>query len=254
MLSYLRENSGSWIIKIILGLIIIIFAFFFGVGGFGPKNQGPVAMVNDQAITFEEYKDSYESMVRQIRLRFGDNYNEKILEQLNVKKSALDRLIEEKLVSTAAENFEVKVLDKELADSLNDLPYFQVDGKFDFDRYKNVLASNSMTPEMFELSQKNLLIQQKIKDFLFDTVIVSDMEALMWYKQVNTQVSINYLKFDPAQYTEINISSDDLKTYYDENKDKYQTDVKLKAEYLKFSSEDYKDTIKATEKELTQYY
>ena len=254
MLSYLRENSGSWIIKIILGLIIIIFAFFFGVGGFGPKNQGPVAMVNDQAITFEEYKDSYESMVRQIRLRFGDNYNEKILEQLNVKKSALDRLIEEKLVSTAAENFEVKVLDKELADSLNDLPYFQVDGKFDFDRYKNVLASNAMTPEMFELSQKKVLTQQKIKNLLFDTVIVSDMEALIWYKHLNTQVSINYLKFDPAQYTEVNPSEEDVKIYYDENKDKYKTDVKLKVEYLKFSSEDYKDTIKATEKELTQYY
>ncbi len=39
MLGFLRERSGSWIIKIILGLIIIIFAFFFGVGGFGPKGQ-----------------------------------------------------------------------------------------------------------------------------------------------------------------------------------------------------------------------
>ena len=254
MLSYLREQSGSWIIKIILGLIIIIFAFFFGVGGFGPKSQGPVAMVNDQAITFEEYKNSYESIVNQIRMRFGDNYNEKILEQFNVKKDALDRLIEEKLVSAAAESFEVKILNKELADSLNGLSYFQINGKFDFDRYKNVLASNAMTPEMFELSQKKSLTQQKIKNLLFDTVIVSDMEALMWYKHLNTQVSINYLKFDPAQYTEINPSGEDLKTYYDENKDKYQTDVKLKVEYLKFSSEDYKDAIKAAENELTQYY
>ena len=164
MLGYLRERSGSWIIKIILGFIIIIFAFFFGVGGFGPKGQGPVAMVNDQAISFEEYKQSYESIVEQYRTRLGDNYDPKILEQYNVKQNALDRLIEEKLVLIAAKNFGVKASGKEIADSLKELSFFQTDSIFDFDKYKKVLANNSMTPEMFELSQKKLITQQKIRN------------------------------------------------------------------------------------------
>ncbi len=254
MLGYLRERSGSWIIKIIRGFIIIIFAFFFGVGGFGPKGRGPVATVNDQAISFEEYKDSYESIVQQYRTRLGDNYDEKILEQLNVKKTALDRLIEERLVAIAAEKFKFKVLDKELADSVNGSSYFQTDGKFDFEKYKNILARNAMTPEMFEYSQKQLLTQQKVRNFLFDTVMVSDMEALKWYKYSNKKVSIDYLKFDPAKYTEIKPAMEDLKNYYDENKDQYKTDMQLNVEYLKFSPADYDDQVKTSDKELEQYY
>ncbi|MCK5542787.1 MAG: SurA N-terminal domain-containing protein [Desulfobacterales bacterium] len=254
MLGYLRERSGSWIIKIILGFIIIIFAFFFGVGGFGPKGQGPVAMVNDQAISFEEYKQSYESIVEQYRTRLGDNYDPKILEQYNVKQNALDRLIEEKLVLIAAKNFGVKASGKEIADSLKELSFFQTDSIFDFDKYKKVLANNSMTPEMFELSQKKLITQQKIRNLIFDTVIVSDMEALKWHKYLNTKVSINYIKFDPVAYTEINPSHEAVKNYYIDNRENYKTDVKLNVEYLKFSTEDYKEKIKTTNKELEEYY
>lgn len=254
MLGYLRERSGSWIIKIILGLIIIIFAFFFGVGGFGPKGRGPVAMVNDQPITFEEYKESYESIVSQIRTRMGDTYDEKILKQLNVKKTALDRLIEEKLVSFVADKLEVKVLNQELAESVNNSSFFQTDGNFDFEKYKSLLARNSMTPESFEYSQKGLLTQQKMRNLLFDTVIVSEIEALDWQKYSNTKVSINYLKIDPAQISNIQPSEDELNSYYNENKNDYKTDEKLKVEYLRFSPEDYKEKAIVDDKDIQQYY
>ena len=254
MLGYLRERSGSWIIKIILGLIIIIFAFFFGVGGFGPKGRGPVAMVNDQPITFEEYKESYESIVSQIRTRMGDTYDEKILKQLNVKKTALDRLIEEKLVSSVADKLEVKVLNQELAESVNNSSFFQTDGNFDFEKYKSLLARNSMTPESFEYSQKGLLTQQKMRNLLFDTVIVSEIEALDWQKYSNTKVSINYLKIDPAQISNIQPSEDELNSYYNENKNDYKTDEKLRVEYLRFSPEDYKEKAIVDDKDIQQYY
>ncbi|MCP3901084.1 MAG: peptidyl-prolyl cis-trans isomerase, partial [Desulfobacteraceae bacterium] len=254
MLGYLRERSGSWIIKIILGLIIIIFAFFFGVGGFGPKGQGPVAMVNDQAISFEEYKQSYELMVEQTRARFGANYDQKLLEQLNVKQNALQRLIEQRLLSIVAEEIGVKVIDNELADSLNEISFFKTDGKFDFKKYERVLANNAMSPEMFEYSQKKSLTQQKIQNLIFDTVIVTDLEAINWHRFNNTKVSINYVKLDPASYTEINPSEDEIKNFYNENKENYKTDVELIVEYLKFSTDDYKEKVKVTKSELEQYY
>ncbi len=254
MLGYLRERTGSWIIKIILGLIIIIFAFFFGVGGFGPKGQGPVAMVNDQAISFEEYKQSYELMVEQTRARFGENYDQKLLEQLNIKQNALNRLIEERLVVNVAEKMGVKVIDKELVVSLNEFSFFQTDGKFDFKKYERVLANNSMSPEMFEFSQKKSLTQQKIQNLIFDTVIISDLEALNWHKFNNTKVSINYVKFDPVSYTGVNPPTEQIKNFYNENKEKYKTDTQLIVEYLKFSTEDYKDKVKVTKSELEQYY
>ena len=36
MLRLMRENTGSWIIKIILGLIVLVFVFL-GMGSMGSK-------------------------------------------------------------------------------------------------------------------------------------------------------------------------------------------------------------------------
>lgn len=254
MLGYFREHTGSWIIKIILGLIIIIFAFFFGVGGFGPKGQGPVAIVNGKAISFEEYNRSYENIVQQYRSRYGENFDPKILEKGNVKQQAIDLLISERLVLKIAKDLGVRLLDQEVADSLTDISFFRTDGKFDFNKYEKVLANNSMTTEMFELSQKKELIQQKIQNLIFNTVIVSDMEVSEWYKFLNTKASINFIKFDPVDFTGIDPSQEEIKNYYNENKENYKTDAKLIVEYLKFSTDDYKDKIEVTQKEIEQYY
>jgi peptidyl-prolyl cis-trans isomerase D len=157
-------------------------------------------------------------------------------------------------VQTIANNLEMKLSDKEVADVLTDISFFKTDGKFDFNKYEKVLANNSMTPEMFEFSQKKSLIQQKIQNLIFDTVSVTDMEVIEWNKYLNTKVSINYIKFDPADYVGINPSQEEIKNYYKENKENYKTDAKLIVEYLKFSTEDYKDQIKVTKQELEQFY
>ncbi len=253
MLGYLRERSGSWIIKIILGFIIVIFAFFFGVGGFGPKSQGPVAMVNDQAISFEEYKQSYESLIQQKRSKAGDNYDA-ARDTANVKQDALNRLINEKLVLEAAETFGFKVSNKELADLLNEYTIFKENGKFDFNTYKRVLAANSMTPETFESIQRKSLKQRKVQDIILDMATITDMEALQWHKFLNTKVSIDYLKLDPDDFDNINPGPGEIEKFYNENKENYKTDERVVVQYLRFSGEDYKDKIKVTENELIQYY
>ena len=89
MLGYLRENTGNWIIKIFLGIIVIVFVFL-GVGSFGTKRNNSIATINDEPITMEEYQQAYKAIVDQMRARFGKNLNDDILKALNVKQQALD--------------------------------------------------------------------------------------------------------------------------------------------------------------------
>ena len=84
MLSYLRENTGNWIIKIFLGIIVIVFVFL-GVGSFGSKRGDSVATVDDEPITMKEYQQAYKSIVDQYRSQFGRELNEEMLKALNIK-------------------------------------------------------------------------------------------------------------------------------------------------------------------------
>ena len=253
MLRYLRENTGNWIIKIFLGIIVVVFVFL-GVGSFGSKRNDSIATINDEPITIKEFQQEYKIIVDQMRARFGKNLNDDILKALNVKQQALDSLIERKLILAQADKLEIIVSEKELQESLFSIKAFQKDGIFNLDQYKKVLSLNSLNPEIFEYNQLNSMRQQKVKDLVLSTVNVSDLEARDWYVFKNTKTAVDYLVFDPNDYSDISPDEEQIKTFYAENKDRYKSEPKLNAVYLKFSPEDYKDKIMVTDARIKDFY
>ena len=53
MLRLMRDYATSWMIKIILGAIVVVFVFW-GVGSFRNRKANIIASVNGDAITLEE--------------------------------------------------------------------------------------------------------------------------------------------------------------------------------------------------------
>jgi peptidyl-prolyl cis-trans isomerase D len=253
MLRYLRENTGNWVIKIFLGIIVVVFVFL-GVGSFGSKRNDSIATINDEPITIKEFQQEYKIIVDQMRARFGKNLNDDILKALNVKQQALDSLIERKLILAQADKLEIIVSEKELQESLFSIKAFQKDGIFNLDQYKKVLSLNSLNPEIFEYNQLNSMRQQKVKDLVLSTVNVSDLEARDWYVFKNTKTAVDYLVFDPKDYSDISPDEEQIKTFYAGNKDRYKSEPKLNAVYLKFSPEDYKDKVMVTDARIKDFY
>ena len=81
MLRSMRKNASSLFIKIILGIIVVVF-IFLGVGSRDSKKLSRVAVVNDDVVTIEEYQDVYHNLIEGLRQRFGNNLNDEILSSL----------------------------------------------------------------------------------------------------------------------------------------------------------------------------
>lgn len=253
MLRYMRENTGNWIIKFFLGIIVLVFVFF-GVGSMNNSRNNTVASVNDDPITFNEFQDAYRSSVARMRERFGDNLNDDLLKALNVKQQTLNSLIEDRLVTAEADKLEVLVSDKELQDSLMSIKAFQRDGAFDLELYKKVLGLNAMTPEMYEQLQRKALRQQKVRDMVLSSINVSDMEAENWYRYQNTKMAVDYIHVDPESFTDVVPTPEQIEKQYTENKTLYQSAPKRIAMFLKFSPQDYKDQVSVTDAQVKDYY
>ncbi|MBU1194938.1 MAG: SurA N-terminal domain-containing protein [Proteobacteria bacterium] len=252
MLRYLRENTGNWIIKIFLGIIVIVFVFL-GVGSFSKRNDS-VATIDDEPITIKEYRQAYDAIVAQHRARYGDRLNDELLQLLNVKQQALDTLIDQKVMMKQADKLNITVSEKELQDSLLSEKAFQQDGKFNIDLYKNVLNRNSLNPEIFEQRQMNALRMAKMRDMVLGAINVSDIEARDWYIYQNTKISVNYLLFTADQYKDIAPDEKQIKAYYAQNQDKYKSEAKVKASYIKFSPQDYKADVNITDDQIQAFY
>ncbi len=253
MLRVLRANTGNWIIKIFLGIIVIVFVFL-GVGSMNSKRNNIVAMVNDEPITINEFQNAYRNTVEQMRQRFGDNLNDDLLKQLNVKQQTLDSLIEQKLVLAQADKLNIQVTDKELAQALFSIKAFQQNGTFDMELYKKVLGLNSMTPESFEALQKSSLKQQKVRNLVLSSITVSDMETEKWYEFYETKMAVDYVLITPDAFADVAPSEDEMKKVYEDNPGDYQSEPALKAVYIKFSPEDNKGKVQVPENQIEEYY
>jgi len=253
MLRLMRENTGSWIIKIILGLIVLVF-IFLGMGSMGSKKGAQVALVNDTPITMDAFRQSHQNVIEQMRQRFGNHLNDELLKLLHVKKMALDRLIEERLISQEADALDLTVSNKELQASLAAIPAFHRDGKFDVETYRRVLAMNRLTPETFEPMQRASIRRAHIREMVLKNIKVTDMEAREWYRYNETKVSLNYLFSTPDAVKGVTPTPDQIQTYYEKNKANYQSNPTIKVKYLRFSFDDFKGKATISKEQVAAYY
>ncbi|MGD9330555.1 MAG: SurA N-terminal domain-containing protein [Desulfobacterales bacterium] len=253
MLTQMRENVGSWIIKLLLGGIVVVFIFW----GVGPEQKSPntmVASVDGMPIGYMEYSRTYQNLVENMRRQLGDNFNEEMLQALNLKEQAVNQLVDRRVILKAADKMGFKVTDKELATSISTIPAFQADGTFNARVYQQVLSRMGMTPENFEASQREDLMIQKVSDFITRTVNVSDREAAAWYQWQNTAMDIEYLLVDPTRYDKVTVSEDELQAFFKTNQNRYKTDPQIKLRYVGFRTAEYKPRVQVEDDEIKRYY
>lgn len=253
MLNIMRERAGGWMIKIILFAIIVVFSLW-GVGNFRNQQATQVAEVNGEVITRTAYGDAYNQLRESYRQAYGDQINEGLMQMLRPGQQALDQLITRVLMLQEAGRLELSVADQELITTIQKIPAFQNNGVFAQDRYRTVLARNNSTPEQFEQSYREELVIDKLRGLILNGVIASEEEAVAWYQTNNAEVSLDYIKFSPAKYGDINPSDEEIATYFKENEETYRTAPQIKARYLHFDPNAYTPLVSVTDENVAQYY
>lgn len=249
----MRKYATTWLIKVILGAIVIVFVFW-GVGSFREQRASRVALVNGETITVEEYREAYNNIVEQLRKSFGNRLSDDILKSFQPKNRAIEQLISQRLLLQEAKKLNFSVSEDELSNSIRNIEAFQIAGIFDTRLYRRVLNSNRLTPEMFERSQKRSMLTEKLRSLIEDSVKVSDAEAREWFKWNNTSVKINYVVFEPDRYTDIQSAAGEIDTFFDKHKESYKTEAKIKVRYLHFDPDMYRAGIVITDEEISEYY
>ena len=253
MLSLMRKHAGSWMIKVILGAVVLTFIFWGGYQ-FTSRRLSRIASVNDQWITIDEYKSTYNQLLNQVRQTFGNNLTDDLLQSLGLRKRALDQLIDNAVMLQAAEKLDLTISDDELVQAIKSMPVFQTNGVFDESRYQLLLTQNNLTRSKFESMQREALQLQKLRQLITGAVKVSDLEALEWYKWNNAEVSIDYVLVEPKRYTDIEPADGDLENYFEENKATYKTAPTVKVRYLVFKPEAYRSHVHTSDGEIRDYY
>jgi peptidyl-prolyl cis-trans isomerase D len=254
VLSLMRKHAKSYLIKFLIAIIAVVFIFYFGYS-FRSRTGVKIAYVNGELISGLEYDKTYRDLVEAMRVQYKDLWNDNLIKVLNLKNRALERLINQKLISEEARRLGLEVLESEIQKAIMGYPAFQVNGQFDVRRYRSLLSINHMNPEDFEASMAQDLLQDKVRELLLTFSPVTEQEILDFYTFNNEKIKISFVQFKPETYAS-SITPDEAATkkYFEAHRDDYRIPEKIKVSYLVIDPVSFRDQVKVTDREIKEYY
>ena len=153
MFDTVRNNS-----KVMMGLLflLIIPSFvLFGMEGYSrfTDNATAVARVDGHKITRQEWDEAHKREVDRIRGQMP-GVDPRLLDSPEVRQATLEQMLNERLLAVAAQKQMLITSDARLARELQQDPVISglrgPDGKLDMERYRQLAASQGLTPEGYE--------------------------------------------------------------------------------------------------------
>jgi peptidyl-prolyl cis-trans isomerase D len=259
ILDILRKRGQGWLTKGILILLALTFAFGFGFslsnfGSGGRVAKGTAAEVNGEKISLLDYYRARDSLYRQVRQEQGE-----IPEGAStfIGITALNQLIELKLMAQKARELGFRVTDEELSEAIRSNPAFQIDGQFiGAEGYRSFVeqAFRESVSE-FEKKYREELLAQKLINFIYETARVTDEELFNLYRMQNEKVNIYFVSFSPEDFMgPYSPSEEEVKKYYEEHKSEFRTPELRSIRYINLTPRDFENRVDVSEEEIKSYY
>ena len=204
MLKTMREGSAFFIKGVMVFVVVTFVGTIFVVWGVKSTpgelgRRGVVAVVGDSEIMAADYQEALRGQVEMYKQLFGDKFDEKMLEAMNLKQQVLERLIRQALVLQYARRMGLDVSSAELVAEIQRIPAFAGKDGFNRQRYLDILRANRLSPERFEAGMRRDLTVRKVEGLVRDSVKVSEAEARDVFMRVRRQLTVEVAQFPTGE-------------------------------------------------------
>ncbi|MEG0010067.1 MAG: peptidylprolyl isomerase [Aeromonas sp.] len=258
MLDKLREGAQGKVAKVILGLIILSFALA-GVGSYlnGPARTAP-ATVNGNDISAPALENAYRNERARMESQMGESFNQLAANPDYMKqfrRGVLDRLIDQALIDGKARELGLRVSDEQIKQAIVAMPEFAENGKFNNDRYLQLIRRAGMTPEMFRDSLRQDMVRQQLMGALLGSEFALKGEAEQLDRLYNQTRDLRLVRLSAAAYLdEVQVTDAEVDQFYKANSGRFMKDEQVKVDYLLLDAATLSKGIKVTEQDAQDYY
>ncbi|MGL4997281.1 MAG: SurA N-terminal domain-containing protein, partial [Deefgea sp.] len=154
-------NKNKTAVTVVLGLVSLGLIAGVGLTGYdaiSDSNQPFLAKVGGQTITDRDVAEA-----------IG---NQAVPDDM--KPMVVEQLVRQKLLQERAAQLKLAAPDALVRNAIAQIPAFQVDGKFNDQRYQELLAAQQMTPAIFEQKVRQDIVMRQLMDGFVQTGFVSN--------------------------------------------------------------------------------
>ena len=237
VLQSIRERLTGILAFAILGILIIPFALVGVTQYFTSDGGNIVARVNDVEISFNDYNQSFTNYRRRMQSIMGAAYDPVQFDQLTVRREHLDSLIDQELITQAAESMGLDVDNDTLATEIRNIPAFQVDGQFNTDVYQNRLLSQGLSPKQFENEMRTqIVVSQLPRNITASSIATSSelKEFVALRDQGRTFGAVMIAAETPEQAPQF--GEEEILAWYESHTDDFKSEEQVTIEYVELDA------------------
>ncbi len=246
MLQAIRERAQGIFAWVILILIGVPFAFWGIQNYFDSGEESPVAVVGDRNIYERDVNRAYEQSIQSLA-GLGQ------FEEKEIKRQSLERLIREELIAEAADRQTLRISDDGVRDFLQALPYFQTEGVFDKEKYRQMLAAQNLSPTQYAEQVRKALAMEQYQRSVTDSVLVPDQQVRELYRLKNQQRAVDYVTV-PLRKTEQPVGDPEIAAYYEQHRSEFREPETVSVDYLVLTLDELAGAVTPSDAELRAFY
>lgn len=240
----MRKSTGAilWILIFSFGVLwMLADTNMFDVIQQGPRNLGAV---NGENIELEEYNNRLQYYTQQYSQQTGNSMTPEVRAQY--EQQAWNDLVNSRLLQQKMDDLGINVTNQEVVDMItgpNPDPlirenFSSEDGSIDRVALQSWVESPENKEMLISIEQqmRQKRQQQKMNNYLQSAMDVSSYEVEQEYIRQNTRADVTYIRFPYSEVEEsdISVSDDELREYYDNNEDEYERKESYRISYVTF--------------------
>jgi peptidyl-prolyl cis-trans isomerase D len=254
MLQNLRDKTSSWIAPVVLTLLTIPFAFFGmeqymsqRVETWVARVEAPPSWWKDapswwpasmlwqrQEINAQDFRQRYDAIRQEQRQQQGESFDSRAFESAENKRQILDGLIDERVLQMAAGRAGIAVGDQQVVREIQSIPAFQVDGKFNAERYQLALASQvpQRSPAQFEALVRESLQQSLLPDQLGQSSFATKAELDRVLRLLGETRAVTYVQLPAPAPDSGPVAGAEIDAWYKAHQAEYRAPETVSIEYV----------------------
>lgn len=258
MLEKIREGAQGPVVKVILFLIILTFAFT-GVSAYlGGSVSDYAAKVNDTEISRAEFDRAYQNQRAMMEQQYGEMFaflaqDETYMRQL--RQSVLENLIEEQLASELAKKLGITQSTASLRDAIVQMPEFQINGQFNNDIYLRALNNAGFTPAMFRDYLSVQMDRVMLMQGAFGSEFALPSEVARMQVLQNELRSGRYATVSASDFMDqVDVTEDEIEQFYFDNQELFEQEEQIRLAYVELNFDDILAGIHVSDSDVRDYY
>lgn len=254
MLDNITRSARSWAVKIIFGIIILVF-IFWGVGNFSAMPKHTAAEVNGESIAMTAVMREAEANIDNFRRSVPDFASDKDA-QTRFKQAVLRELVQRTLRRQEAERLGLFVSHAEVSAVVASIGLFKDEqGKFDNNRYKAFLKQRGWNQGQFQEDTRISLLDEKLMALVTAGVGLTEAEAKASFDLGLTQHTAQYVLFSGADHLDqVQVSDQEITAWYETNKDTLRLPERIDVDYIELTPALLTARMTVSDAEIAKFY